>query len=285
MTEHFYVLAGIRYRFLIPKNCPWDTVRTLADYAVQPGPWDIECSLSTPEELSPPEGEKCYHSTSLQVFQSGDTEISYFGSVAPSLEEAYLRIERCGMESRIQLKASTFPKGITDNVILTCMQAVHRINEAGGFLLHASWIRYKDQAILFTGPSGVGKSTQADLWVQHKGAELINGDRAAIFPTPGGAEVRGIPYCGSSGVNKNETMPLAAVVCLSQASENSISRLSGLQAFRQLWEGCSVNLWNQSDISKSTQAVVDTVSTVPVFRLACTPDERGVQTLEKEGAF
>ena len=279
------MLAGIRYRFLIPKECAWDSVRTLADYTAQPGPWDIECVLSTPEELSAPEGVQCYHIPSMQVFQKGETQISYHGSVAPSLECAYLRIERCGAKSTIQLKASSFPKGITDDVILTCMQAVHHITEAGGFLLHASWIAYQGKAILFTGASGIGKSTQAALWAQYRGAELINGDRAAIFPTPGGAEVRGIPYCGSSGVNKNRTMPLAAVVCLSQAPENSIARLSGLKAFRKLWEGCSIDLWNPTDIAKGTQAGVDTVSAVPVFALACTPDERAVQILEKEGLF
>ena len=280
MTERFYVLAGIRYRFLVPGECVWDRVRTLTDYVAQPGAWDVECVLSTPETLSPPEGQLCYHSASVQVFRKDETEISYHGSVAPSLEEAYLRIERRGRNSQIQLKATTFPKGITDDVILTCMQVVHRITEAGGFLLHASWICHQGKGILFTGPSGTGKSTQADLWVKHRGAQLINGDRAAIFPTVHGAEVRGIPYCGSSGINKNRTMPVAAVVYLSQAAENSITRLSGARAFRQLWEGCSVNLWSQSEIDKSTQAVVDTVSAVPVFHLACTPDERAVQLLE-----
>lgn len=285
MNEHFYELAGIRYRFLIPKKCPWDGFRKLTDYQVRPGVWDIECVLSTPEELSPPVGQLCHHIPSRQVYQAGETEISYHGSVASSLEGAYLRIERQGTSCQIQLKASSFPKGITDDVILTCMQAVHHIAQAGGFLLHASWICFRGKAILFTGPSGMGKSTQAALWERFRDAELINGDRAAIFPTPAGAEVRGIPYCGSSGVNKNRIMPLAAVVCLSQAPENSVSRLSGVAAFRRLWEGCSVDLWNQSDIAKCTQAVVSTVSAVPVYHLACTPDERAVQILEKEGAF
>ena len=285
MTERFYLLAGIRYRFLIPGHCSWDVVRTLSDYMAQPGTWDVECVLSTPETLSEPQGIECYHSSSMHVFQAGDTEITYYGSVAPSLEDAYLRIERRGAKSLIQLKASSFPKGITDDVILTCMQVLHRITETGGFLLHASWICYRGKALLFTGPSGMGKSTQADLWVKHRGAELINGDRAAIFPTASGVEVRGIPYCGSSGVNKNRIMPLAALVRLSQSPENTVTKLAGVKAFRQLWEGCSVNLWNQADIDKATQAVVNTLSAVPVFHLACTPDERAVQTLEKEGLF
>ena len=285
MTEQFYELAGIRFRFLIPKACPWDSYRYLSGYMTQPGPWDVECVLSTPETLSEPTGVKCFHIPAFQVFLDGDREIICHGAVEYTLEGAYLRIERQGRSCQIQLKASSFPKGITDDIILTCMQVVHNITEHGGFLLHASWIKYRDKAILFTGPSGVGKSTQAALWETLRGAELINGDRAAIFPVPGGAEVRGIPYCGSSQINKNQTMPLAAVVYLTQAPENSITRLTGLKAFRQVWEGCSINLWNQAAIAKGTQSVIDTVSAVPVFHLACTPDERAVLTLEKEGLF
>lgn len=285
MTEHFYELAGIRYRFLMPKGCLRDAVYSLGGYMAPPGPWDVECVLSIEDELSAPEGEHCFQSHVLQVFRTQQKELCYHGSAYSSLEGAYLRIERQGAVSRIQLLASAIPKGITDDVILTCMQAVHRITQAGGFLLHASWIRYQDRGILFTGHSGIGKSTQAALWEKLRGAELINGDRAAVFPVPGGAEVRGVPYCGSSRVNKNQTVPLAAVVCLSQAPENRITRLTGMQAFRSLWEGCSVNLWDQADIGKATQAVVDTVSAVSVFHLACTPDERAVLTLEKEGLF
>lgn len=283
MTELFYELAGIRFRVLVPRDCPRDTVHTLKGYIAEPGPWDVECVVSIVERLSEPEGEKCYHSPSTQVFQAPEAQLRYQGSVSDSLEGAYLRIERWGNRKRIQVKASSIPKGITDDLILSCLEPIHHITEAGGFLLHASWIRYRDRAILFTAPSGVGKSTQAALWERLRGAELINGDRAAVFPVPGGAEVRGIPYCGSSGVNKNQTMPLAAVVYLTQAPENTITRLSGLKAFRRLWEGCSMDLWNQADIAMGTQAVVDTVSAVPVFHLACTPDEQAVLTLEKEG--
>lgn len=285
MTEHFYELAGIRYRFLVPADCTRDAVLSLRDYVVHPGAWDVECILSITDVLSEPEGTYCFGSNNLQVFKTSHGEICYCGSASPTLEGSYMRIDRQNDRCQVQLKASSIPKGITDNVLLMCMQAVHRITEAGGFLLHASWIKYRNKALLFTGPSGIGKSTQADLWVRHRGAELINGDRAAIFPTGSGAEVRGIPYCGSSKVNKNETMPLAAVVALRQASENSLTRLSGAKAFRQLWEGCSVDLWNPADIDKATQSLVDTVSAVPVFQLACTPDERAVLILEEEGIF
>lgn len=46
------------------------------------------------------------------------------------------------------------------------MELVFIINQ--GFQLHASVINWKDKGILFSAPSGTGKSTQADLWKNMK---------------------------------------------------------------------------------------------------------------------
>jgi hypothetical protein len=99
---------------------------------------------------------------------------------------------------------------------------------------------------------------------------------------PTGVVVRGIPFCGSSGVCENESFPLEAIVYLSQAPKTEILPLRGVQAFRRVWEGCSVNVWNVEDVSTCTDAVLDVVQRVPVFHLACTPDETAVEALERE---
>src|SRR5699024_19054 len=65
-----------------------------------------------------------------------------------------------------------------------------------GLLLHASFIRWQARGILFSAPSGTGKSTQADLWVRHRGAEVINGDRAALRRSAGRWRAYGLPYAG-----------------------------------------------------------------------------------------
>ena len=43
------------------------------------------------------------------------------------------------------------------------------LHQNRGLLLHASFIRWQGSGILFSAPSGTGKSTQANLWVQHQG--------------------------------------------------------------------------------------------------------------------
>ena len=44
-------------------------------------------------------------------------------------------------------------------------------------VLHCSVLKVKSGVILFSGPSGIGKSTQAGLWTKYRKARVINGDR------------------------------------------------------------------------------------------------------------
>ena len=43
--------------------------------------------------------------------------------------------------------------------------------------LHSSFVLYKDKALVFTAPSGIGKTTQAELWRDFQGALIVNGGR------------------------------------------------------------------------------------------------------------
>ena len=285
MQKRYFELAGIRFLIQVPDGILWPESRRLLNFRAEPGPCDLECVLSVVDQLDPPVGQLCHQEASTKVYVSPGVHLRYKGAVGEAPNGGYMRIFRQGNRSDIQILASAIPQGLSSEVTISCMEAVHHITAAGGYLLHASWIRYRDRAILFTAPSGVGKSTQAALWEQMRGAELINGDRAAVFPTQDGVEVRGIPFCGTSGVSKHVTLPLAAVVCLAQAPETTIRPLTGAKAFRQLWEGCCINTWNQEDMERCAQAVSDTVSQVPIFYLACTPDESAVLALEKEGVF
>jgi hypothetical protein len=284
MQQRYFELAGLRFLVRVPDGISWPESQRLMNFRAEPGPCDLECVLSLVDRLDPPVGQLCHQEASTKVYMAPGLHLRYKGAVSAP-DGGYMRILRQGNRSDIQILASAVPHGLTSEVIVSSMEAIHHITAAGGFLLHASWIRYRDKAILFTAPSGVGKSTQAALWETLRGAELMNGDRAAVFPTEQGIQVRGIPFCGTSGVSKNVTLPLAAVVCLAQAPKTTITRLTGAKAFRQLWEGCCINTWNQEDMERCAQAVSDTVSQVPIFYLACTPDESAVLALEKEGVF
>lgn len=240
--------------------------------------YDIICTDTLPK----PAGNCIYHDPAKRVYLSDDgkTQTRYVGAVGETTAGAYLCIQRNERETLVQYKGTR----ITTKTVLSSLEAEHLITVHAGILLHASCIRYENRAILFTAPSGTGKSTQADLWSAHRHAELINGDRAAVFApeieTNGVIRVRGIPYAGSSGVARCADLPLWAIVYLSQAKENTVRRLTGQAAFRAVWEGCSVNTWSKDDVTAAADTVMRLVSGVPVLSLACTKDVRAVETLE-----
>ncbi len=102
------------------------------------------------------------------------------------------------------------------------------------FLLHSSVVMINGKAVLFSGPSGVGKSTQADLWVKHRGAELINGDRCVVMLRDGIFFGGGSMWGGSSGIHRPEQAPIAGIFLVKQSPENSVELLGG-QAFVPLF--------------------------------------------------
>lgn len=280
--ERFYLIAGGVIRVTGPDEQMDCDDPSLTLYQCPPGAWDHWLEFSIVEQVSPPVGELAYAEASKRIYIHGDIHLRYEGTVSNSPEHAYIRILRQGNHSRVEV-AARFLKGfITAKIVLNAMEAEHFIACRQGILLHASYIRWRDGAILFTAPSGTGKSTQAELWCRHRGAELINGDRAAVMVEDRGVAVRGIPFCGSSGVHNNVTLPLLGVVYLSQDKETRIRRLTGVQAFRRIWEGCSVNVWNREDLDRCTQTVTEIVTRVPVFHLSCTPDESAVVALEQQ---
>ena len=281
MEEQFYQLIGKTFRITGPKGQMYCDDRALSAFRTDSSCADHDIEIKIVDELSQPEGELIFTEPARRIYRNGETQIRYEGSVETSLDGAYLRIARQGDHSAVQVERKSILEGITTKIVLNSLEAEHHIAQNNGFLLHASYIRVKDQAILFTAPSGTGKSTQADLWCSLRDAELLNGDRAAVMAEPGGVVVRGVPFAGSSNVCKNVVLPLSGIVYLSQAPQTSIERLTGLRAFWYVWEGCSVNVWNRQDVDQCTQTVMDVVQRVPVFHLACTPDESAVIALER----
>lgn len=155
-----------------------------------------------------------------------------------------------------------------------------------GLILHSSFIRWQGQGILFSAPSGTGKSTQAELWRNHMGAEILNGDRAGIRCVGGKWSAYGLPYAGSSRIHRNESAPISAIVVLRQGPENLIRPMPPLAALQALLPEFSAHRWNASFMNKVLDIVAAMLQNVPVYCLECRPDFGAVQllhdTLNKE---
>jgi hypothetical protein len=106
-----------------------------------------------------------------------------------------------------------------------------------GMMLHASAVVYDGRAYLFSGSSGVGKSTHARLWQKMLGedrAVVINDDKPALRRMNGRWYAYGTPWCGKDGINANQRAPLAGICFLEQGEENRISILDPKDAVPKL---------------------------------------------------
>ena len=273
MSELYLALAGIRIR--VSSDSPV-TVRMLEGYLEEPGPVEHQFEVRLVSALTEPVGELVYHGADRQICRDGARLLAYQGDTSAP----YLCAIREGEDSVLEFLEENLPHGITGKLLMNAIDLPHLLTIHDGFLLHASFIEYAGGAILFTAPSETGKSTQAKLWCEYAGAELINGDRAAVRIMDGEVFACGTPFAGSSDVRKNRTLPLKAIVYLTQAPENAVSQLRGVRAFRRVWEGCTVNTWDRDDMEKATQTVSGVISRIPVYHLACTPDIRAVEALK-----
>jgi len=147
--------------------------------------------------------------------------------------------------------------------------------------LHAACVRTDVGGILFSGPSGIGKSTQAELWCRYRSAVQINGDRPILSRSGGGWLAWGSPYAGSSRCHVNESCPVRVIVMLRQGNQCSIRRLSLPEAFRAIWSGVTVNSWDADQVRRASDLALELTASVPVLEFSCTPDLGAVEYLEQ----
>ena len=141
-------------------------------------------------------------------------------------------------------------------------------------VLHAVVVSCEGKGYIFLGPSGEGKSTHAQLWLKHfEGTELVNDDH----PVVRNGVVYGSPWSPITPCYRNVSYPISGFVRLSPAPYNKIHRISGIEAYLNLY--CSdMGRIGDSSIAKNIdeclhQTEDKLAQTIPMWHLECLPDE------------
>lgn len=174
--------------------------------------------------------------------------------------------------------ANAYRAGASVRAVLEAAGLFDIFAARGMLVLHSAYIVTRaGEAILFSGPSGIGKSTQAALWERCTGARVVNGDRALV--DVGKKTANGIFYSGTSGISENVTAPIRTIVLLGQSSENRVFVPSPQAAFAGVLSQCTYYEWDVFSAEKMTECVARLVSDVPVLRMDCLPDATAVDAL------
>ena len=202
------------------------------------------------------------------------------GYSGEKMQNGFSNANRSGSSVRIEFAESYRGKISAKNAIEE--SGIFRmLAEHGGVVLHSSYIiTQRGEALLFSAPSGTGKSTQAELWRSYAGARVINGDRALV-KAENGVTANGILFSGTSGISENVTAPLRAIVLLRQSEKNEIRSVSGKEAFMRLLPQCSYYPDEEENLRIVTGILAEIISAVSVYDFGCVPDESAVSALSE----
>lgn len=142
--------------------------------------------------------------------------------------------------------------------------------------LHASYVDYKGDGIVFVGPSGIGKTTQAQLWEKHLGAQIVNGDKAFVRIIDNEVYAYGSPWCGSSPYCLNMKSPLSGIVVLKQSDKNCIRKLDTTEAMQYFMPHIFMPNWDKTCTNQVLTTFDKVLEKIPVWLLECRPDEEAV---------
>lgn len=148
-------------------------------------------------------------------------------------------------------------------------------------LLHSTAVCYKGRGILFSAPSETGKSTQAGLWKKYYPDDvlLFNDDTPIIRDINNSLYAFGTPWSGKTEINLNIKAPLAGIICLKQAPENSIRRLSPIEATIRLLNETRKPVF-ENLMDKHMDILNNIVSKTPIYELGCTISREAVDLVK-----
>lgn len=169
-----------------------------------------------------------------------------------------------------------------DTVFYSLLALERHLLRQDGLILHCAMLRVGAEALLFSGPSGTGKSTHADLWcTQAAHTQIINGDRALLQWTDGRFMAHGWCVSGSSGLCINCSLPVRGIVFLRQEPENGGVRLYGLGAVKRLVSQITVNNWNPQAVERVWELSEHIAQDIPVYDYGCNMEPEAVDVLRK----
>lgn len=150
-----------------------------------------------------------------------------------------------------------------DGLILYYLSVKH-----GDIFIHASGVNNLGHGYLFSGVSGKGKSTMANIW-ENTGSKVIHDDRLIIRKTRDGYTMYSTPVYKddeprSSQINK--------IFLIEHGVKNKAINVSGAAAVSLVMANCIQHNWNSEIIARLLGSISIMCKKISVVKLAFRPD-------------
>lgn len=242
---------------------------------------DFEIIIQKPSHIDPPLGEILARAGIWTMVRTAEGE-SVFRTFpeAPGVVSARMDFfEHC---VRISILSIEGVETSSREIVYTGQAFGQMILRHKRMVLHSSCIARNGKAILFSAPSGTGKSTHTGLWrMYYPDTYYINDDTPILRLDKEEVLACGSPWSGKERLNQNVQVPLSGIVFLEQGKNNIITPLSKAEAMGRLLGECrKIPFYNA--MQQAAELCGQLLQKIPVYRLTCDISQEAVETVRKE---
>ena len=279
MTMKTFEIGGLRLR--LEADEPVRDAGYFPLFRIDDGcPADVTVRVAR-RTLPRPRGETTVHTNRRRRILSGGRIYDYtcFADAARLEHVPYACAVRDGADVTLSVD---YDAPFWDTMLFDAVGLPDLLIGSGAMIVHAAFVDVGGEGILFAGPRRQGKSTQARLWQEGRGAVVINGDRAVIRETEKGFFAYGVPFCGSSRQCLNRRLPVRAIVFPEKGDVDLAEPLPAMEVFKRLI-GCVS--YTHADPAVRDRALLLTERAAAgcrCVRLLCRPEAAAVETLARE---
>lgn len=213
--------------------------------------------------FSVPESAPCVKHTEMNVYSLPD------GWLYADPEGDQLRLSR-------DYRTLTYHAGdaASDQTpLLLLRSAIECLSIGQGMLsLHSACVDTGEEALCFTGRSGLGKSTRAAALAKALGTDLISGDRPQVMLGTGGMIACGAPWDGKEQLYRNVQKPLRAILEVRRSEGIRLRYLNEKQKLALLMRQCFIPMWDPRVASLAILAVRRLAAQREIIRCFCGPE-------------
>ena len=268
-----YHFGNINISFL--SDCQFDDDEQMLPFLCNADAADIKCTFRQTDSIILNAEERIYTSRTVKIYRNSNETFKTYSLPLLTEESAKIFKDDSGYICEYKKEKSEYFSHSVN--MLNAIGIEQLAFERGMFILHCSFIEYNGEAILFSGPSGVGKSTRADMWRSKTDADIINGDKAGLFLENGRIYACGLPVAGSSKIYKNKVLPVKAIFILKQAEKNRTRAADFFESVKAVYYNTVVNKWNADFCEKAMTFSSDIFKYTDVFVSECNLDFNSVE--------